>query len=72
LHLATLTTGLGALLLYRVHDWSGAWLVIALVLCVLAIVAILETVGRGQAETRESSVEDSGSGPASIRESAGS
>lgn len=47
-HLATLTTGLGALLLYRVHDWSGAWLVIALVLCVLAIVAILETVGRGK------------------------
>ena len=46
-HLATLTTGLGALLLYRVADWSGAWLVIALVLCVLAIVAILETVGRG-------------------------
>ena len=46
-HLATLTTGLGALLLYQVHDWSGAWLVIELVLCVLAIVAILETVGRG-------------------------
>ena len=49
-HLATLTTGLGALLLYRVLDWSGAWLVIALVLCVLAIVAILETVGRGAVE----------------------
>lgn len=46
-HLATLTTGLGALLLYQVHDWSGAWLVIGLVLCVLAIIAILETVGRG-------------------------
>ncbi len=46
-HLATLTTGLGALLLYRVADWSGAWLVVALVLCVLAIIAILETVGRG-------------------------
>jgi len=45
-HLATLTTGLGALLLYRVADWSGAWLVVALILCVLAIVAILETVGR--------------------------
>ncbi len=45
-HLATLTTGLGALLLYRVADWSGAWLVLALVLCVLAIIAILETVGR--------------------------
>jgi len=45
-YLATLTTGLGALLLYRVADWSGAWLVVALILCVLAIVAILETVGR--------------------------
>ena len=47
MHLATLTTGLGALLLYQVPDWSGAWLVIALILCVLAIIAILETVGRG-------------------------
>ena len=45
-HLATLTTGLGALLLYRVADWSGAAIVISLVLCVLAITAILETVGR--------------------------
>jgi UDP-GlcNAc:undecaprenyl-phosphate GlcNAc-1-phosphate transferase len=46
IHLATLTTGLGALLLYRVADWSGALLIIALICCVLAIVAILETVGR--------------------------
>ena len=45
-HLATLTTGLGALLLYRVSDWSGAALVIGMVLSVLAIIAILETVGR--------------------------
>lgn len=45
-HLCTITTGLGALLLYRVHDWTGALLVIALVLCVLAVIAILETVGR--------------------------
>jgi UDP-GlcNAc:undecaprenyl-phosphate/decaprenyl-phosphate GlcNAc-1-phosphate transferase len=46
IHLATLTTGLAALLLYRVSDWSGAFLVVALVTCTLAIVAILETVGR--------------------------
>jgi len=46
IHLATLTTGLGALLLYRVSDWSGALLIVALICCVLAIVAILETVGR--------------------------
>ncbi|MGE3315210.1 MAG: MraY family glycosyltransferase [Planctomycetaceae bacterium] len=46
IHLATLTTGLGALLLYRVADWSGALLIVALICCVLAIVAILETVRR--------------------------
>jgi UDP-GlcNAc:undecaprenyl-phosphate GlcNAc-1-phosphate transferase len=45
-HLATLTTGLGALLLYRLRDWYGASLVVVLILCVLAIVYILETVGR--------------------------
>ena len=45
-HLCTLTTGLGALILYRVSDWTGAMLVVALVCCVLTIVAILETVGR--------------------------
>jgi len=48
IHLATLTTGLAGLLLYRVSDWSGAFLVVALVVCTLAIVAILETVGRRQ------------------------
>lgn len=45
-HLATLTTGLGGLMLYQVPGWPGAALVIALVLCVLTIIAILETVGR--------------------------
>ena len=45
-HLATLTTGLAALLLYRVHDWPGAILILALVVCILAIIAILETAGR--------------------------
>jgi UDP-GlcNAc:undecaprenyl-phosphate/decaprenyl-phosphate GlcNAc-1-phosphate transferase len=46
IHLATLTTGLAGLLLYRVHDWSGAFLVLAMVVCILAIIAILETAGR--------------------------
>lgn len=46
IHLATLTTGLAGLLLYRVSDWSGAFLIVALVACTLAIIAILETVGR--------------------------
>ena len=45
-HLTTITTGLGALLLYRISDWTGAALVLALVLSLLTIVAILETVGR--------------------------
>ena len=53
-HLATLTTGLGALLLYRLPDWPAAWLVIALTLCVLTIIAILETVGRRRNGARES------------------
>ena len=50
-HLATLTTGLGALLLYKVPDWTGALLVIGLILCLLWIVAILETVGRKSTQT---------------------
>jgi UDP-GlcNAc:undecaprenyl-phosphate/decaprenyl-phosphate GlcNAc-1-phosphate transferase len=48
-HLATLTTGLGGLLLYKVPDWTSAGLVVLLVFCLLAIVAILETVGRASA-----------------------
>ncbi|MEO1982821.1 MAG: MraY family glycosyltransferase [Fuerstiella sp.] len=46
IHLCTLMTGLGGLLLYQVADWTGAWLIIALICCVLSIVSILETVGR--------------------------
>ena len=46
IHLATLMTGIGALLLYRVTDWSGAWLIVALIACVLILISILETVGR--------------------------
>lgn len=46
IYLITLTTGLGGLLLYRVPGWIGASLVMALIACVLAVIAILETVGR--------------------------
>ena len=46
IYLATVTTGLGALLLYQVPGWPGALLVVALIVCVLAMIAILETVGR--------------------------
>lgn len=45
-HLATLATGLGALLLFRVSDWTGAGIVLALVGCLLLIVMVLETTGR--------------------------
>jgi UDP-GlcNAc:undecaprenyl-phosphate GlcNAc-1-phosphate transferase len=45
-HLTTLTTGLGALLLYQVPGWSGAGLIAGLIACVLAVIAILETAGR--------------------------
>jgi UDP-GlcNAc:undecaprenyl-phosphate GlcNAc-1-phosphate transferase len=44
--LATLPTGLGGLLLYRVPNWTGAMLVVLLIACVLAIIAILETAAR--------------------------
>lgn len=46
IHLTTLMTGLGGLLLYRVHNWSDAGLIMLLIFCVLAIIAILEMTGR--------------------------
>ncbi|HUG91220.1 MAG TPA: MraY family glycosyltransferase [Planctomycetaceae bacterium] len=46
IYLATLTTGLGGLLLYRVSEWTGAAIVLSLIACVVAMVAILETAGR--------------------------
>jgi UDP-GlcNAc:undecaprenyl-phosphate GlcNAc-1-phosphate transferase len=49
IHLVTLTTGLGGLLLYQVRGWIGAGLVVGLIGCVLAIIAILETAGRRRA-----------------------
>jgi len=49
-YLTTLTTGLGALLLYHIDNWPSAWLVIALICSVLAVIAILESVGRRNIE----------------------
>ena len=46
IYLATLMTGLGGLLLYRVDGWTGASLLLGLIFCVLALIAILETIGR--------------------------
>lgn len=51
IYLATLTTGLGGLLLYRVANWTGALLVALLIACVLAMIGILETAGRRKAKS---------------------
>ncbi|HEX7446399.1 MAG TPA: MraY family glycosyltransferase [Pirellulales bacterium] len=45
IYLTTATCGLGGLLLHQV-DEGGAWIVILLVVCVLTLIAILETAGR--------------------------
>lgn len=45
-HLTTLTTGLAGLLLFHVEGWTEALLILAVVGCVLALIAILETAGR--------------------------
>ena len=44
-YLTTATCGLGALLLYRV-DAVGAGIILLMILCVLSLIAILETTGR--------------------------
>lgn len=44
-HLLTATCGLGALLLHRV-DWVGAILISLLIVCVLSIIAIVESTAR--------------------------
>ena len=55
IYLITLTTGLGGLLLYQVDGWPGALLVLLLVLCMLAVIAILETAARSAALKNSSS-----------------
>lgn len=50
IHLATLTTGVGGLILYEVTSWNAALLIILMVVCVLSIVTILENVGRKNRE----------------------
>lgn len=50
IHLGTLTTGIAALVLYKVADWTGAFFLVAMVLCVLAMIGLLETVGRRSVE----------------------
>ncbi len=45
IYLATATCGLGALLLHQV-DTAGACVIVLLVICILALIAILEAAGR--------------------------
>lgn len=45
-HLATLTTGLGGLLLQQVATWRAALLIVAMVGCVILIIAVLEAAPR--------------------------
>lgn len=52
-HFATLSTGIGALLLYQVSTWGGALLVVALVLCLLFMISILEMAPRPQENESE-------------------
>lgn len=60
-HLATLTTGLGALLLYRVSGWLGAAIILAMVFCLLLIVTVLESTGRRSIAAREEDVSEQAS-----------
>jgi UDP-GlcNAc:undecaprenyl-phosphate GlcNAc-1-phosphate transferase len=45
-HLATLTTGLGGLVLYFVPSWTAALVPLAMVACVVLIIAVLEGASR--------------------------
>ncbi len=45
IYLTTATCGLGALLLQRV-DWIGAVVIVLMILCILGLIAILETTAR--------------------------
>lgn len=46
IYLCTILTGLAGLLLYRLPGWGSAWTILAMVGCVLWVIAILETAGR--------------------------
>lgn len=63
-HLCTLTTGLGGLLLYSVPGWTGAIIIVTLVLCVLAIIGVLETAGRRRPNGNGGSLPASAPSPA--------
>ena len=51
IHLVTLTTGIGGLLLFQVRGWIGASLILTLIGCLLFLIAILESAGRGKGDS---------------------
>lgn len=51
-HLTTATCGLGALLLYQVNQ-AGAVIIVLLIVCVLAVIAIIETAARRTIRERD-------------------
>jgi UDP-GlcNAc:undecaprenyl-phosphate/decaprenyl-phosphate GlcNAc-1-phosphate transferase len=53
IHLITVTTGLGGLLLYQVEGWVGAGLIVAMVVCLLAIIAVFESAALRAIRQRE-------------------
>jgi UDP-GlcNAc:undecaprenyl-phosphate GlcNAc-1-phosphate transferase len=63
IHLVTVTTGLGGLLLYEVKGWPAALLVMLLELCLLAVIAILETAGRLRAASSTAGESPGSGGP---------
>jgi UDP-GlcNAc:undecaprenyl-phosphate GlcNAc-1-phosphate transferase len=71
-HFATLTTGLGALLLYQVRDWQAAMLVVSLVLCLLVIVSILEQAGRRNSRRLSAQAEALPPAPGLTKDASGS
>lgn len=52
IHLVTLTTGLGGLLMYHVPGWAGATLILCMEGCLLAVICVIETAARRTARAR--------------------
>jgi len=54
-HLATIITGLAAMLLYFVDSWAGALIVVTQVLAILSIITVLEQVARRKGSGNDAS-----------------
>lgn len=69
IHLVTLTTGLGGLLMYHVPGWAGATLILFMEGCLLAVIAVIETAARRAARARLA-LEDDPPGTGSVHKPA--